>query len=192
MWYSNLGYLDLVLVLALIAGGISGYRSGVVIELSSIIAIGFSIFFYTHFYSSLTKLIKPFVDNKQMLPYLSAASLFFLTSFASIIISKIIRFIIRMTPMGIIDRGMGALIGSLKWLFYASILVWMLGMANKKLNKRYIKNSVSNKILHAIMPKIFNKITEMPKPKSKFRNYKNQKPAKQPKKERKVNPDLDI
>ncbi len=188
MWYQELGFLDLLLVIALIAGGISGFRAGVVVELSSIIAIGFSIFFYTKFYSVLTDLIKPWVDNQNMLPYLSAAALFFITSIASIIISRTIRFIIRMTPMGIIDRGFGALIGGLKWLFYASILIWMIGMANKKLNEKYIKKSISHKILHAMMPKIFNRITEAPQSKKRYKT-KNKENIKT---KRKVNPDLDI
>ncbi len=186
MWYQELGFLDLLLVFALIAGGIAGFRSGVVVELSSIIVIGFSIFFYTQFYSVLSNLFKPWVDNKHMLPYLSAAALFFITSIASIIISRTIRFIIRMTPMGIIDRGLGALIGALKWLFYASILIWMMGMANKNLNEKYIKKSISHKILYGMMPKIFNRITEVPKSKDKNKIKSNIKSK------RKINPDLDI
>ena len=189
-YFQQLGILDLLLFIALVIGSAFGARSGIVAQLSSMIIITLSIFFYSQIYSVIQKYIDHWVENKQMLPYLVATIFIAGTSILSIFIGKIIRFFIRTTPMGILDRGIGAIVGGVKWLFFSSFIIWMVGNANSKIKEKYISKSISKNIMDKVMPKIFNRISNMPaRGKSLLRK---QMPKTVQKKRNKVNPDLDF
>lgn len=188
MYYKAVGILDIVIIFAIIAGAILGFRSGIFVQLSSLIGIGFSIFFYTKFYTIISNYIKPWVDNERMLPYISTAILFIGSSIFSMIIGQILKMLIRKTPFGIFDRILGAIIGAAKWFFFTGLIVWMIGIANKKIRTKFIEKSYSQKILHAIMPNIFKKMTEFPG--GEKLQKMNKKEFVTPKK--KINPKLDF
>ncbi len=189
-YFQQLGILDLILFIALVIGAALGARSGIVAQLSFIIIFTLSIFFYSQIYSVIRDYIDHWVENKQMLPYLSTGIFLIGTSILSIFIGKIVRFFIRTTPMGILDRGIGAIVGGAQWLFFSSLFIWMVGNANSKIKKKYIDKSISKTIINSIMPKIFNRITSMPaRGKSILRK---QMPKTVQKKRNKVNPDLDF
>ena len=122
-----MNYLDIFTACLLVFGFIRGYSKGLIIELSSIIAlilgiygsIKFSDFTYSFFLKNFPKLIESIDEN-----YLKMASFVFTFLLIIVLISiigKLITKLLKMVFLGFINKILGGFFGSFKFALLLSL-----------------------------------------------------------------------
>ncbi len=159
MWYQQFGVLDILFLFVILIGAIGGFRSGMIVALFSIAGIAFSIFFYAAFSQIARGFLKPWVENMKMLPYLTAALMFGVMTIVSMLTGKIVQRLVTMTPLGIVDKLLGGIIGASKWFFFAGAISWMIGKANNTIKEQYLDKAASYRFVDPMMSSLMNKIT---------------------------------
>lgn len=118
---------DIVLLIMIAFGAISGYRSGFLMSLISLLAIvlgvlgGFKLMGLGMIY-----LQEHFNADKTVLPYISFCAIFIIIVVAVGLIGKVIKATIDKTFLGQLDQAMGLVLGILKTMFMLSIVLWIL------------------------------------------------------------------
>lgn len=135
-----MNYLDIFIACFLVFGFIRGYTKGLIMELSSIIAlilgiygsIKFSDFTYSFFLKNFPKLIESIDEN-----YLKMASFVFTFLLIIVLISiigKLITKLVKMIFLGFINKIMGGIFGSFKFALLLSLCLVFSESLNTSLN----------------------------------------------------------
>nr|WP_262890697.1 CvpA family protein [Rufibacter sediminis] len=106
-------------------GAFKGFFKGLVLEIASLV----SLVILTVFGMKLVGLVTPPIhewlgDNAGFLPFLPYLVVFIGIGFAVRSIGMIIKKGVHLTPLGLMDNVMGALIGAAKWGFAICLLVY--------------------------------------------------------------------
>lgn len=135
-----MNYLDIFIACFLVFGFTRGYTKGLIMELSSIIAlilgiygsIKFSDFTYSFFLKNFPKLIESIDEN-----YLKMASFVFTFLLIIVLISiigKLITKLLKMVFLGFINKIMGGIFGSFKFALLLSLCLVFFESLNTSLN----------------------------------------------------------
>jgi membrane protein required for colicin V production len=137
-----LSAIDIVLLLLILAGAISGYRDGFLMALFSFAALllgilgAFKLLGY-----AIVFLSSEFNINKNVLPYVAFAVVFVIILVSVNLIGKIIKLSIDRTFLGRIDQAVGAGLGLLKSIFLLSVSLWILDALKVNLPERWTSDS---------------------------------------------------
>tara|TARA_B100001059_G_C17566782_1_gene442911 strand:- start:111 stop:632 length:522 start_codon:yes stop_codon:yes gene_type:complete len=135
-----LNYLDIFIASLLVFGFVRGYSKGLVMELSSVLAlilgvygsIKFSDFTFIFFSKNFPELIKDIDEN-----YLKIASFVFTFLFIIVLISivgKGVTKILKMVFLGFINKILGGCFGSLKFTLFISLFLVFFDSLNSSFN----------------------------------------------------------
>lgn len=118
--------LDLLLLIPIISGAVSGFRKGFIIGVISLLALILGVmggFYFLNWGVSL--LVNEFGLSGRFIPILA-----FLMIFVGIIlivnfIGTVLKKIVHMILLGGLDKMAGALVGAFMWAFLVSALIWV-------------------------------------------------------------------
>ena len=119
-----MNYFDLILVLPIIYGVYKGFRRGLVLEFTSLLALVLGIYGASIFSKMTFEYLSTWLDIESS--YLSVAS--YAITFISIVIivslgGKLLTLLLKMVALGFLNRIMGSLFGGLKSLLLISIFL---------------------------------------------------------------------
>ena len=128
-----MNYIDIILLILLAWGLISGLKNGLVHEVASLAALILGIFGAIHF-SDFTSdlLIEHFELSGRYLPIISFAITFVAIVIAVHFLAGIIDKLIKAIARGVPTVSVGAVFGILKTAFILSILIFLLNSLNEK------------------------------------------------------------
>ena len=136
--------LDIFLLAAAAVGAVRGYRRGFIVSAFGILALAAASFWGVLLVGSIIKWLKQrYAIDSEWLPFL-AFSIGFLAIFAAVkFIGHFIKKATEGTAFGgALDGPMGAALGILKIMFWASLLFWLINSTRMADLKSYAQGSV--------------------------------------------------
>jgi len=123
-----------VLVLGFIAlFVINGFRKGFIISLASLIALVLGIYLAINFSNFVQGLLQDnFHPSKTWLPILSFVVTFLVVAILVLIVARVVEKIVDVVGMGIFNKLAGGLLGLVKGVLVASIILFVVYSADKK------------------------------------------------------------
>lgn len=118
--------LDLLLLIPIVSGAISGFRKGFIIGVISLLALILGVmggFYFLNWGVSL--LVNEFGLSGRFLPILAFLMIFIGIILIVNFIGTILKKIIHMILLGGLDKMAGALVGAFMWAFLVSALIWV-------------------------------------------------------------------
>jgi membrane protein required for colicin V production len=146
---------DIILIVLLVAGAISGYKTGLILELISIIAFILAILGgFKLLHVGMEYVSKVYDGFGTLLPFVAFLVLFVLIIILVNTVGKILKKIIDWTPLGFFDNIFGAVLGVLKWALAISIVIWVVSalhidFAEEQLSKSRIL-PITNRMLTSV------------------------------------------
>ncbi len=120
----TINYLDVLLAIPLVLGLYKGFKKGLILELTSLVALIVGLFGGIYFFDfGKAFLEEHFEINQQLLPILSFVTLFITIVLVISLTGKIIDKFIKMIALGGINRLVGAVFGFLKMAIILSVLL---------------------------------------------------------------------
>jgi membrane protein required for colicin V production len=119
-----MNYLDLIIVLPIIYGLYKGFRRGLVLEFTSLLALVLGIYGASLFSKIIFEYLSNCLDMQGS--YLSMASYaitFIIIVIIVSLIGKLLTLLLKMVALGFLNRITGALFGGLKSLLFISIFL---------------------------------------------------------------------
>ena len=134
--------LDIILIVILGIGAVTGFRRGFIMEIVSILAFILAIIgAFKLLQVGMTFMQENFQLSGKLLPYLTFIIIFVAIVILVNLIGKAIKKMLDMTLLGSFDNLAGALIGILKWTFGLSVLFWIFNYFQFNPIERYSENS---------------------------------------------------
>jgi len=123
-------FIHLVLLLAFVWGAWQGYRKGLIVEFAGMIVLVLSLYFGLKGMNWAAGFIQTYWEIQSVwLPLMG----FLLVFIGSMILVKftasMLEQFVRTVLPAWISQGLGALIGSARWLLWVSLLLWVLSAA---------------------------------------------------------------
>jgi membrane protein required for colicin V production len=154
-FHKKLNTADIILIVLLVAGAISGYKTGLILELISIIAFILAILGgFKLLHVGMEYVSKVYDGFGTLLPFVAFLVLFVLIIILVNTVGKILKKIIDWTPLGFFDNIFGAVLGVLKWALAISIVIWVVSalhidFAEEQLSKSRIL-PITNRMLTSV------------------------------------------
>jgi membrane protein required for colicin V production len=121
-----LNALDLVIVLLLIWGAVSGFSKGLLLEIFGIIAFVVGIIVGLKMLQWSIDWLAGHVDiHESIVPYVAFFILFVLVVVGINLMGRVVSKALHLTFLGIIDSMLGAVLGVVKWALAISVLFWV-------------------------------------------------------------------
>ena len=121
-----LNYIDLAVVCLLVYGLARGAYRGFFVEVSSLLALVLGVFGALHFSSFTASLLSNYIEW-DYLPLLSFALTFIGIMIGVAWVGKLLTKLAKVVLLGFLNRLLGALFGTCKWLVICGVIVWILG-----------------------------------------------------------------
>lgn len=126
---------EIILVILLLAGGYAGYRKGLLREVVALIALILGIIAGLVFLEQgKTLLSQFFADDSSVISVFSFLLIFICVVVLTTLLGKILKTTIDLTPIGLLDGIGGAILGVIKWMFFISVVLWLLDIAEISIN----------------------------------------------------------
>lgn len=117
--------IDIIIVVPLVVGAISGFRKGFIMEIVSLLALILAVIGGFHFlHWGISMLQEHFDLSGRFVPFLSFVLIFVVIVILVNAVGKVLKKIMQMAFLGGLDKAAGALLGALKWLFFLSLIIW--------------------------------------------------------------------
>ena len=118
--------MDLAVVCLLVYGLARGAYRGFFVEVSSLLALVLGVFGALHFSSFTASLLSNYIEW-DYLPLLSFALTFIGIMIGVAWVGKLLTKLAKVVLLGFLNRLLGALFGTCKWLVICGVIVWILG-----------------------------------------------------------------
>ena len=126
-------YIDILIIIPLLWGAYKGFTKGLITEIASLLSLILGIYGaikLSNYTSSF--LIKTFDFTSEYLPVISFAITFIIIVILVHLISKLIDSMIKTASLGVVNRILGAVFGTAKFLLILGVVIILLN-----LNKDY-------------------------------------------------------
>ena len=134
--------IDIVLAIVIVLGGFLGYRRGFLMELFFLLAIILGVFIgFRLMGAGVAYLHQEFNADTKFLPYLSFLILFLLVVILVTFVGKRIKNLVDATFLGKVDALAGSFLGALKYMFCASVVIWLFSSFHYSLPLEWTKGS---------------------------------------------------
>jgi membrane protein required for colicin V production len=128
-----MNYLDIIIVVLLLAFGIGGWRKGVILELTTLLGLGLGLYGAFHFCDfTANKLVEYVEIDPKYLHLISFIVTFIVAAILVNLLGRLISKAIRAINLGSIDKLGGFLVGLAKGLLICSLLVMLLNVLDLK------------------------------------------------------------
>ena len=139
-------YIDLIVIVVLLYAFLKGFSNGLVNELASFLGLLIGAIFSYSFSDDLSKIIDDYVEiDGQILNILSFILLFILTSFLFTIAGKYMTKLIKYISLGTINRLLGGIFSSLKFLIIIVSISMVINYFSELLAIEIIPSDQKNK-----------------------------------------------
>jgi membrane protein required for colicin V production len=157
-----LNTLDIILVVILGFGAISGFRKGFVMEIVSILAFVIAIIgSFKLLQVGMDVLRENFELSGKFLPYLTFIIIFIAIIIVVNLIGKAVKKVLDMTLLGSFDNLAGAIIGVFKWAFGLSVLLWIFNYFQINPIEEYAGNTVVYPFVVSFAPTVVEYISAL-------------------------------
>lgn len=134
--------IDIVLAIFFALGGFLGYRRGFLMELFFLFAIVLGVFLGFKLTGvGVTFLHETFNSDTTFLPYLSFLLIFILVVIVVTLLGRMIKHSVDTTFLGRMDAVAGASLGVLKYMFFASVILWLISSFHYSLPSQWTRDS---------------------------------------------------
>ena len=138
--------LDYILFIPLLYGLYRGFTKGLIIELTSLLALTLGIYGALHFSSFTFEFLSDYVEIKTIYLQLASYGLTFLIIVVFISFTgKILTMLTKLVALGFINRMMGAIFGGIKVLLILSVFISFFDRFNKQfgmVNEEILTSSI--------------------------------------------------
>ena len=139
-------YIDLIVIVVLLYAFLKGFANGLVNELASFLGLLIGAIISYSFSDDLSKIIDDYVEiDGQILNILSFILLFILTSFLFTIAGKYMTKLIKYISLGTINRLLGGIFSSLKFLIIIVSISMVINYFSELLAIEIIPSDQANK-----------------------------------------------
>jgi membrane protein required for colicin V production len=146
-----LNYLDIIIILLLLAGFILGYKDGLVRKIIGLIGFGLAIFLGIKYSSALGKLIESvFGIELYLSEIIGGLAIFFFTIFIFSLIKRIVHPFDKVNNL--VNQLLGGFVGFIQILFFLSAALYLLNIFNIP-SKKNKDNSLLYYGVFAVLPK---------------------------------------
>ncbi|NJN26689.1 MAG: CvpA family protein [Cyclobacteriaceae bacterium] len=132
---------DIIIVILLLYGAYSGFKTGLILEIISILAFVLAIFGGFKLLHLGMEYVSKAYDFGSFLPFVAFLVIFVLILILVNLLGKLLKKVIDWTPLGVLDNFSGALIGMAKWALAISILLWVMSGLHIRLPDYVVSNS---------------------------------------------------
>ncbi len=154
--------LDVILLVFFILGMVSGYRSGFLVSLFSLLAIFLGILAgFKLMGEAMLTLNEYYAIDEKILPYVAFAIVFLLVLIIVNLLGKLLRSALDKTLLGSVDQLAGAVLGVLKTAFIISVLFWIMHSMEMDFLHRWKEDSLLYPYTVDFAPKVTNWIGEL-------------------------------
>lgn len=154
--------LDIILLVILGIGAISGFRKGFLMEIVSILAFVIAIIgSFKLLQVGMDILKENFELSGKFLPYLTFIIIFIAIIIVVNLIGKAVKKILDMTLLGSFDNLAGAIIGVFKWAFGLSVLLWIFNYFQINPIEDYAENAVVYPFVVSFAPTVVEYISAL-------------------------------
>jgi membrane protein required for colicin V production len=137
---------------------INGFRKGFIISLATLAALILGIYLAVHFSNLIQDILqKNFHPSQTWLPILSFILTFLVVVILVLIVAKLAEKVMDVVGMGFINKLAGALLGLVKGVIFASIILYIIFSIDKKMNwitGEERKGSYSMNTVEKVFPRI--------------------------------------
>lgn len=154
---------DLFLLLPLLYGAMRGYRKGLFIEITGVIAFIIALVIGFKFLGTGMNTLSPYLGEStttRFLPYLSFGVIFFPTIYMINRLGYTMRRAMRYTILGTLDGFGGALLGVFTWVFGISTVLWLLTTIGVVFPEKYTQESVLLPYVENVAPTVISKVSD--------------------------------
>lgn len=157
-----MNYLDIIIVVMLLASAINGFSKGFIIELASLAALVIGIYVAV-FFSDVTAdfLVTYFNFSTKYLSIISFALTFILVLIAVVFIGRIVEKFVDLLMLGFLNKIAGLVFGILKGILIISILIFVINYFENGrawLGNGAAKGSMLYEYVEPIAPTIYKKL----------------------------------
>jgi len=149
-------YLDIIFMVPLIWAGFRGFKKGLIIEVSALIAFGFGIWGGIHFSDFVAELLSNSIESKYV-PLVSFAITFILIVAAVFVLGKMLEKAVNLVQLKLVNKVTGAVFGVAKIVLVISVLLVIVNSFDQKSNivpKDLKENSLLYKPLSDVSLKV--------------------------------------
>ncbi len=119
---------DIVLIIFLIVGAISGYKKGFLSELFTLLGIILGVLAgFKLMGTAMLFLDERYNINENVLPYVAFALVFIIVVVGVTLLGRFFKSSLDKTVLGSVDQFAGSILGMLKTAFMLSVVLWLLG-----------------------------------------------------------------
>lgn len=128
-----MNYLDIIFIVPLIWAGFRGFKKGLIIEVSALIAFGLGIWGGIHFSDFIAKLLSDSIESKYV-PLVSFAITFILIVATVFVLGKMLEKAVNLVQLKFVNKLTGAVFGTAKIVLVISVLLVIVNSFDQKAN----------------------------------------------------------
>ena len=128
-----MNYLDVVFIVPLIWAGFRGFKKGLIIEVSALIAFGLGRWGGIHFSDFVAELLADSIESKYV-PLVSFAITFILIVAAIFVLGKMLEKAVNLVQLKLVNKVTGAVFGVAKIVLVISVLLVIVNSFDEKAN----------------------------------------------------------
>ena len=134
--------VDIVLIIFLVVGAITGYKKGFLSELFTLLGIILGVLAGFKLMGAAMLFLDEHYDiNEKVLPYVAFAVVFLIVVIGVSLLGKAFKASLEKTVLGSVDKLAGGLLGILKTAFMLSVLIWIFTALNVYAPKSFTEDA---------------------------------------------------
>ena len=154
-----MNYIDLIISIPLVWGAYKGFRKGLIVEIASLIALIAGVYGAIEFSIFISDFLSQYVEWSPRIMHIVSFCLTFLGIVVLVnLIAKGIQKVAKLAALGTLDRVLGVVFGTLKYLVIVAILFYLVDTFNSRykfIDKKTTDESLFYTPVISIVPGIY-------------------------------------
>ena len=126
-----MSYIDIIILVLLVAFGIGGLRKGIITEAATLLGLGLGLYGAFHFSDFTAEQLVKYVEiDPKYMNVISFAVTFIVVAILVFLLGKLVAKLVKAINLGFVDKIGGFLIGLAKVVLISSLLVMLLNALN--------------------------------------------------------------
>ncbi len=126
-----MNYIDIIILVLLVAFGIGGLRKGIITEAATLLGLGLGLYGAFHFSDFTAEQLVKYVEiDQKYMNVISFAVTFLVVAILVFLLGKLVAKLVKAINLGFVDKIGGFLIGLAKGVLISSLLVMLLNALN--------------------------------------------------------------
>ena len=126
-----MSYIDIIILVLLVAFGIGGLRKGIITEAATLLGLGLGLYGAFHFSDFTAEQLVKYVEiDQKYLNVISFAVTFIVVAVLVYLLGRLIAKLVKAINLGFLDKIGGFLIGLAKGVLIASLIIMLMNAVN--------------------------------------------------------------